>query len=160
MSDRLATYLQDHLAGATFGINLLASLRDQYEGNSFSTTIAAVLQEVEEDRKTLQQLAEGIGGGEDALKDATAWLAEKATRLKFRFGSDPDLGAFEALELMSLGILGKRALWQALQQLAAHEPRLQSLDFPSLISRAESQYQRIGALRRAHASRALMARGV
>jgi hypothetical protein len=32
MSDPLATYLHDHLAGSNFAIELLDSLRDQYSG--------------------------------------------------------------------------------------------------------------------------------
>jgi len=147
MSDPLATYLQDHLAGATFGVNLLKSLRDQHAADAFSDVVAEILTEVEEDEATLQKLADEVGGGSDTLKDATAWLAERASRLKLRFGVDnsvePDLGTFEALELMSLGILGKLALWRALERLAPVDSRLQSLDFSSLAARAVAQFNRI-----------------
>jgi hypothetical protein len=33
MSDPLATYIEDHLAGATYAIDLLEAIRDQYAGD-------------------------------------------------------------------------------------------------------------------------------
>lgn len=154
MNDRLTTYLQDHLAGATFGVNLLRSLREQHAGDAFSDVIAELLADVEADEATLRELVNSSGGG-DTLKEATAWFAERASRLKLRFGVDQELGTFEGLELMSLGVLGKRALWRALEQLKGQEPRLAALDLPRLIARAESQFDRLEHYRLAIAPVAL-----
>ena len=49
-----------------------------------------------------------------------------------------------ALETLSLGILGKRALWRVLRQIPANL----NLDFDGLIQRAEDQFERVERMRR------------
>src|SRR4051812_1252860 len=107
MNDRLAVYLHDHLAGARFAIQLLERLRDAHVNEPISTFAATMLIQVDEDRAVLQQLADTIGEGRNTIKDAAAWVAEKATRFKLQLAADADLGVFEALEILALGILGK-----------------------------------------------------
>ena len=61
---------------------------------------------------------------ESRTRKATAWLTEKVTELKLRL-DDPAGGALrllEALEAVSLGIEGKRALWRALAAAAEDAP--------------------------------------
>jgi hypothetical protein len=53
MSDPLATYLHDHLAGAVVAINLLEALRDQHDGELLGQFAAEQLVEVEADRAVL-----------------------------------------------------------------------------------------------------------
>ncbi len=56
MSDPLATYLQDHLAGAMAGIEILEALRDQHAGEplgSFATEMLASQYERVEERRLL-----------------------------------------------------------------------------------------------------------
>ena len=54
MSDPLAIYLHDHLAGSNFAIELLEFLRDQHAGQKLGDAAGELLAEVEKDRKTLQ----------------------------------------------------------------------------------------------------------
>ena len=49
------------------------------------------------------------------LYDALGWIAERVSRIKLKHDDPTGIGAFEAFETISLGILGKRALWEALQ---------------------------------------------
>jgi hypothetical protein len=58
MSDPLATYLHDHLAGSNFAIELLDSLRDQYSGEPLGRFAAALLIEIKEDQRTLRTMAD------------------------------------------------------------------------------------------------------
>ena len=55
----------------------------------------------------------------------------------------PELGTFEALETLALGILGKLALWRALAVVAATDARLRGIDFDSLAARAQAQHARV-----------------
>jgi hypothetical protein len=103
-----------------------------------------LLADIESDRKTLQAILDRIGSGVPLLKEASAWVGEKASELKLRQGP---LGTFEALEVLALGILGKLALWQTLAHIAKADPRLDGLDFEQLSSRAKEQHTRAEALR-------------
>jgi hypothetical protein len=143
MSDPLATYLHDHLAGAVHAIDLLEFIRDQHAGEPLSRFAAELLAEIESDRKVLRELAERAGAGSSGLKELTAWLGEKLSRLKLRRGAAKGLGTFEALEFLELGIHGKWALWRALAEVAAADPRLRGTDFNHLAARAETQHSKV-----------------
>jgi hypothetical protein len=80
---------------------------------SLSQFTESILLEVEKDEKTLQNLAKAIGTGSNILKEAAAWVGEKASRVKLGAGSSGDFETFEALEFLSLGIQGKLSLWHA-----------------------------------------------
>jgi hypothetical protein len=143
MSD-LTTYLHDHLAGSNFAIGLLEFLRDQHAGEPLSDSAAALLAEIQQDRKTLQEIIGLLGDGPPILKEVTAWLGEKLSELKLRRG---DFGTFEALEALALGILGKLALWRALAIVAVVDARLRDLDFKQLADSAERQHSQAEELR-------------
>jgi len=142
MSDPLATYLHDHLAGSNFAIQLLESLRDEDRGEELSGLAVALLAEVKEDREALQRIIGGVGKTHLDLKDATGWLAEKASRLKLQRDSG-GIGTFEALETLTLGILAKLALWRVLPVIAKVDTRICETDFDKLTARAQEQYARV-----------------
>ena len=77
------------------------------------------------------------------LKEATAWIAEKASRAKLRVGSDDDLAVLEALEALSLGVLGKQKLWYALDRASKDDERLIGPDYRELAESAQLQHDRI-----------------
>ncbi|MCU1294295.1 MAG: hypothetical protein JWP08_3145, partial [Bryobacterales bacterium] len=92
MSDPLATYLHDHLAGSNFAIDLLRSMRDHYPNESLGQLASTVLLEVEEDRETLRRIVERVGKGYPDLKEAAAWILEKTSRLKLGHGEAKGIG--------------------------------------------------------------------
>jgi len=154
MSDSLAVYLHDHLAGSSFAVELLEFLRDQHAGQRLGDSAAAILAEVEEDRKVLQEIIGRVGNHVPILKEASAWVGEKLSELKLRQGA---FGTFEAVEALALGIQGKLALWRALAIIAETDSRLRGVDFNQLAARAESQHSlaeelRLQAARAAFAS--------
>jgi hypothetical protein len=138
MAAALSTYLQDHLAGAGFAIGLLEDMRGS--GDESVRTWAARLQpEIEKDRTVLQALAEAVGEGGSPVKESTAWVAQKASRLKLTPGDA--FGTFEAVEVLSLGILGKLALWRALRvSLRERNEHIAKLDLDDLEKRAVNQH--------------------
>jgi hypothetical protein len=143
MSNPLAAYLHDHLAGAVHAIDLLEAIRDQYPGERLGQFAVRLLVDIEADRKVLQGLAERIGVGSSGIKEMTAWVGEKVSRLKLRRGASSGLGTFEALEFLELGIHGKWALWRALAAAAPADARLQNMDFEHLAARAETQHAHV-----------------
>ena len=155
MTNPLHTYMHDHLAGASLAIDLVGFLRDEHAAQPLGQFAAELLAEIEADRAVLAGLAERIGTQPGPVKQAAAWLAEKASRLKFGRASAAEFGTFEALEFLALGILGKRLLWRALQEALAGDPRIAGINFDSLIARAEAQFTAVEERRRELARRAL-----
>jgi hypothetical protein len=160
MADRaLDVYLNDHLAGATLGSNLAEQIRDRHEGTPLGEVMRTIAAQVEEDRQALIDLMERLDVSRNPVKQATGWVAEKASRVKFSgvVSGEPDHGAFMALESLTLGVAGKLSLWQALEQVKGDYPELASADLDGLIARAQAQHgkleqQRLAAGRRALAS--------
>lgn len=154
MSQPLVTYLEDHLAGARYAVELLEALRDQHKDEPLGYFAEGLLEEVEADKETLEQLASRVGTV-GTLKQASAWLVEKVSHLKLKRDLAGDLGTFESLEFITLGILGKRALWRALASVQPGDERLAGFDFEALIARAEAQHGRSEKERLDFARRAL-----
>jgi len=149
MSDSLVVYIEDHKAGAGLAIGLLEAMEARRDDEALSQFAASILADIKEDETTLQDLATNM------LKEATAWMLEKASRIKLGANASGDFGTFEALEFLALGIQGKLSLWHALQVAAVLDGRLRSLDFNTLIARAESQHARVEERRLALAPTAL-----
>ena len=109
MSDVLATYLHDHLAGSHFAIKLLSSLSDRYKDEELGTFARSLAVDVKQDQDTLQQVIDKVGKAKLDLMEAVGWLTEKASRLKLRWDeSGEGIGTFDALETLMLGIADTR----------------------------------------------------
>jgi hypothetical protein len=145
MADKaMDTYLNDHLAGATLGTDLAKQIREHSEAPS-SDLMGRIATEIEEDRDTLIDLMERMGTSKNPVKQATAWMTEKASRTKFSgfTSGEPDLGAMMALETLTLGVAGKACLWRALRRVSDRYEALASTDFESLIERAKVQHDQL-----------------
>jgi hypothetical protein len=108
--------------------------------------------EIEEDRETLVDVMRRLSVGRDELRQALAWGAEKALRLK------PG-GRLHDVEALSLGVEGKLLMWEALHDVLGGDPRLQDVDFEGLIGRARSQRDRLEQQRLRVADEELGGRG-
>lgn len=153
--DRLATYVHDHLAGASGALDVLRDLGDNHRGEAFGDFAAQLLAEIEEDRETLQKIANALGGGYSRPKEAVAWAGAKLARFKLGRDLAGDFGVFQALEALGLGILGKVALWRALAVASESDLRLRGVDFERLATRAEVQHAQVEE-RRLAAARAVL----
>jgi len=144
MSDALATYLHDHLAGSHFAIKLLSSLSDQYQDEELGAFARSLSVDVAQDQDTLQKLIDNVGKANLDLMEAVGWLMEKASRLKLqRDESGEGIGTFEALETLTLGIQGKAALWSVLAVIREVDTQVPAYEFDKLIARAQDQFQRV-----------------
>jgi len=148
-NNALAVYLNDHLAGSEAALELLAHLADGATSSDLRARFVALRAEIEEDQTALRGLLARIGEDESSVKRALGWLAEKATRLKLGVTKDERdaFALFESLEILALGIEGKRSLWRALAVIAASDPRLAGLDVPKLMERATQQHDEVERLR-------------
>ena len=156
MDGHIATYLNDHLAGATAGVEIAQYLIDHFDGDGVDARLSALKTEIEKDDETLRSLMEDLDIDKSGVRQASGWISEKMTELKLYF-DDPKEGplrAFEALELLSLGIEGKRCLWLALASAAEKDVRLDR-NYRELITRAEKQRQVVEEFRLAAAQDAL-----
>jgi hypothetical protein len=82
-----------------------------------------------------------LGVARDPLKEWAGWLAEKLGRAKLNgriAGYSPYSRVLE-LEVLALGVEGKRALWRALERVAGEDARLTGVDLRALARRAEAQ---------------------
>ena len=153
----LDTYLNDHLGGAMLGSDLAEQIRERAEGTTLGDVMATFAPEIQEDRETLIDLMEQLGTSKNPVKQVTAWMAEKASRMKFGGASsgEPDFGLFMALETLTLGVEGKLAMWKALKQIAHEHPPLAAVNLDNLIARAESQHDGLENERLATSGRVL-----
>jgi hypothetical protein len=155
--DRLSIYLNDHLAGATAGVNLARRAAGNNRSTGYGEVLDALAEEIDEDREALIDVMERLSVGQDRLKVALGWGIEKAGRLKSNgtlLAYSP-LSRLEELEGLSLGVEGKLALWTTLRRTHGGDPRLQGVDFDRLVDRARSQRRRLERQRARAADEAL-----
>jgi hypothetical protein len=144
LQNPLSTYLKDHLAGARFALSLLDDLLD-HEQTDYATLLRELRGEIETDRSMLLGLLHESDESESLPKELLAKLGEKAARLKLPVTSE--LGRFESIELLSLGVLGKLALWRTMEALRPELIAFNEVPVVDLISRARSQHDRLEQLR-------------
>jgi hypothetical protein len=153
----LSIYLNDHLAGATLGLELARRAARENEGSPLGTFLQNVLfPEIEQDRETLQQLMAKLGTGRSRPKVAAAWTAEKVGRLKpngelWRYSP---LSRLLELEGLAAGIEAKRALWATMIE-AGDDGTIDGFDFQALVERAARQRSRLEEHRLSAAADAL-----
>ncbi|MGH7930337.1 MAG: hypothetical protein ACREQV_21380 [Candidatus Binatia bacterium] len=143
----LATYLNDHLAGAVTAIQLLESLENTHA--DLKPELAALRTDIEQDDIELKALMQRLNIAERRGREFGGWLAEKATQLKLRIDDRAagSLRLLESLELVSLGIEGKLGLWRALTSAAENSPALRIAGYDRLANRAMDQRRRAESLR-------------
>jgi hypothetical protein len=147
----LSVYVQDHFAGATVGADLARrAAGSNRDSEDYGAPLRELAGEIDEDRDSLRSLMDRLHVRADRVKQLAAWTGEKVGRLKLNghlFTYSP-LSRLEELELLALGVTGKRALWRTLHLLAWQEPRLSIPELERLISRADEQLEKIEACRR------------
>jgi hypothetical protein len=143
--ESLDVYLNDHLAGATAGVNLVEQAADRHRSDELGEFFAPLAAEIKADHTRLTTLIEDMNVAKSALKLALAEVGSKLAAPKFnaKGAGNKHLGDFITLETLSMGVEGKRCMWSSLRQVADAYPELQSLDLAELESRAQDQRSRI-----------------
>jgi len=156
--DFLGIYLNDHLAGATAGSNLVHRLA-QAEGGDMGAELARLDREIAEDREDLVRLMGDLGVPTKSYKIAVGWVAEKAGWLKangFVVRRSP-LSTLLELEALRAGVQGKLAGWDALEAALTDPTHIATLE--RLRTRAEEQLRTLAQLHREVAATVLVPSG-
>lgn len=145
----LAIYLNDHLAGATGGVELARRMAAWYPVPGQQATLQGLAADIAQDRQSLLALMAALGMPVRRYKVGVAWAAEKAARLKLNGSllSRSPLSNLEELEMLRLGVEGKAAGWRTLRELAKVDNRLEPGTLDALLARAREQASLLEELR-------------
>jgi hypothetical protein len=158
MKNPLHIYLNDHLAGATAGVELVRTAAENHDGDlgEFFTELA---DGIGSDYNTLTSLIDQLNAHASGAKEAFAKVGAEISDSKFSGESigDPEFGTFLTLETLSIGVEGKLCMWKALKCIEGDVPELGSFEIDTLIERAQSQRDRIEGKRLEIAAGALSA---
>jgi hypothetical protein len=140
MKDPLHIYLNDHLAGATAGVDLVKSAAARHDGEmgEFFTQLA---DGISADYNTLTSLIDQLDAHASGAKEAMAKIGSEVSEGKFSGETvdDPEFGTFLTLETLSIGVEGKLCMWKALKVVEGDHRELGAFDIDTLIERAQSQ---------------------
>ena len=145
----LGIYLNDHLAGATGGLELARRVAGSPRGPAAGGALQGLAAEVAQDRAALADIMNALGIPVRAYKVYAAWVGEKAARLKLNgyLLTRSPLSRLEELEMLRLGVEGKAAGWRTLRVLAETDKRLDPRRLDELIARARRQAELLEELR-------------
>lgn len=146
----LSVYLNDHLMGATLGVNLFRRSARSQATRPWGPMLEELAAEVDEDRETLMAIMTSLGIPRRRYKVLAGGLGERVGRAKLNGGliRRSPLSDLIELEGMYLGVVGKAAGWQALLQLSTTVPSLHRDQIQGLVERASSQASRLEDARR------------
>jgi hypothetical protein len=154
-SKYLPIYLNDHLTGSTFALELAGRAANANRGSELGDFLARLRGEIAADRHALEEIMGTLGVSKDQLKRPVGWIAEKVGRLKLNgelLRRSPLSQTLE-LELLSLGIEGKRLMWLSLAE--THADRIGADRLAALVARAEEQRAGVERHRLAAAAKTL-----
>jgi hypothetical protein len=141
VSSYLAIYLNDHLAGAIVGVELVRRIgKSNADEEAFAGRLDALREEIEADRATLETVIDGLGVSTDRIKPIGAWIVEKVARLKPNGqlrGYSP-LSRVLELEGLGMGIMGKKSLWESLRD-GGEDVAVSGVEYGPLVARAADQ---------------------
>lgn len=142
----LGIYLQDGLAAATGGLEMAKRAAGSNEGTTYGEYLAQVRDEVAEDRESLLGLMQALEVGPDHIKNASAWTAEKAGRLKLNgsLTSYSPLSRVVELDVLTLMARARLSMWEALRVVAPGEPELAEARLDILVERSQRQLEGLG----------------
>ncbi len=159
MSEHMATYLNDHLAGSMAALDLAEKASARNQGERLGVFLTKLLQAIDEDRLTLEGIMDRLGVEKGGPKATAGRVVEKLSRLRLheKVTGDPDLSRVLELETLIMGVTGKLQLWHSLQQLGPSESRLADVDLEALVRRAHEQLAGLDEHDREAAARAFSA---
>jgi hypothetical protein len=137
----LRIYLNDQLAMGVLWRELARRVQRNNRDNEIGSALDQVATGIAEDVDTFRAIMTRLGVRQNSAKTALAFGAERLGRLKpnGRITTYSPLSRFVELEILAMGIEGKKVLWSTLRDLAGLAARLPEVDFDELIRRAEQQ---------------------
>ncbi|MCX4885550.1 hypothetical protein [Streptomyces sp. NBC_00847] len=144
----LGVYLNDHLAGATGGTELVHRMVQEHGDSAYGPELRSLATEISQDRQALLRLMADLNVPTRRYKVYGAWLGEKLARVKpnGRLVRRSGLTVLIELETIRTGAGGKSMLWRTLLSASAEDPRLDSARLEELLRRAERQIKALDSL--------------
>jgi hypothetical protein len=161
MNDELTRYINDHLAGASGALLLVEEIAVKQDDPDAQSFFFDLKEKIASDRVQLESLLERIEEKPSALLKAAGAIGARLGGMKLLWEKvEPGkLGMFEALEMLALGIQGKRLLWIVVQRLQPWFPEWSGIDFQELELEAIRQRDEVEEYRVAAALDSLIESG-
>ena len=142
--DLIATYLNDHLAAATAGVELIRRAAGNHDGER-GDQLNTLADEIAEDREALRDIMKRLDVPESTVKKAAGWLGEKAGRLKpnDHLVTRSPLSDVLEIEMLRAGTAARICGFQVLRAVAVEDGRLSREELERLIERADDQAERL-----------------
>lgn len=149
-SELLGIYVNDHLAAATGGIELVGRMLGTHSGGPHEQPLEQLLSELREEKAALRGMMSELGIAVSQYKQLGVWVAEKLSRAKLngRLLSRSPLSDLVEFEFLASGVRAKRSGFETLRIAAEVEPRLPAAELDRLIDQANRQYQWLTRARR------------
>ncbi|TQK42639.1 hypothetical protein FBY35_4067 [Streptomyces sp. SLBN-118] len=153
----LRIYLNDHLAGATAGVELSRRVARAHRSSARASEMRRLAEDIDQDRQSLIELMNSLEIAPHRYRMYGGWIAEKVARLKpnGRVYRRSGLSTLVELEVLRLGIEGKHQMWQALVPVAAELDQLETSVLQGLMDRASAQMTTVDSLHHAAAASVL-----
>ena len=148
--DLLRIYVNDHLAAATGGIELVSRMLGQHRGGPYEARLEQLLDELREERAAVRACLTALGLSVNQYKQIGAWIGEKVARGKLNghLLSRSPLSDLVEFEFIATAVLAKRAGFETLRAVAAVDPRLDVELLERLIAQADKQHTWLAQVRR------------
>ena len=146
----LAIYVNDHIASAAGGIELVTRMIGVHQGSRHEAPLRQLLDELRQEKSDLTATARALGLPVRQYKQVAVWVAEKASRLKLngyvlRRSPLSDLVEFEFL---ASAVRAKRSGFETLRIAAEVDSRIDPVLLDALIDQANRQYRWLTDVRR------------
>lgn len=153
----LRIYLNDQYALGVGWRELARRAQRNNGGTELGRVIRTVADDIAADVETLGSIMERLGVPKSPVKGPLAIVGERLGRVKLngRLLRFSPLSRFHELDVLAMGIEGKKVLWGNLRDLAQLGARLPDVDFDHLLERAQDQRDRLEPFRRAAGLHAL-----
>lgn len=150
----LGIYLNDQLAAGVLWREIARRSARSNRGTETGAALERVAAAIAEDVATFEAIMGRLGVRRSRVKPALAVAAETVGRLKpnGRLRSYSPLSRFVELDVLAMGIEGKKILWANLRDGAGLAQRLPDVDFDALVERARRQRDELEP-HRLHAAR-------
>ena len=149
-AELLGIYVNDHLAAATGGIELVSRMIGIHRGSRHEEPLEQLLSQLREEKAILRAIMAGMDIPVSRYKVVGVWVAEKVARAKLngRLLSRSPLSDLVEFEFLASGVRAKRSGFETLRIAAEVEPRLPQAELDRLVDQAHRQYEWLTRARR------------
>ena len=148
--DLLSIYANDHLMASTGGVELVSRMLGEHRDSAYAPRLEELLGQLREERQALRSTMATLGIPVRQYKQVATWAAEKLSRLKLngRLLSRSPLSPLIEFEFIANAVLGKRAGFETLREIAEIDERLDKALLDRLIRQADGQHHWLVEVRR------------